>query len=111
MAFCQRARHGSIFTEVVLMATKNPILMWNFDQRKMELTLVYNPDFPARPYTVKVEYSTMAQRKEIEAWCGETFGVHTDAWNNPRWRVDDRRGWWYHFKNEADAALFVMRWS
>lgn len=85
--------------------------MFHGKLKPVELSLTHNPNFPARPYTVKLEHSTSAQRDQMTKWCGEHFGAHTPTWNNPRWAVDRQHSWWYHFKNEGDAALFLMRWS
>lgn len=78
--------------------------------RPMEITSTYNPNFPDRPHSVIIKYSIREKRNEMVAWCGDMFGQRTKQWNNPRWKSDeaDTR---FHFKNEADAALFVMRWS
>jgi hypothetical protein len=56
--------------------------------------------------------------REMEAWCGETYGTHGGAiWGqdpnkaplpNERWYMNNRKFW---FRNEKDRTMFIMRWS
>jgi hypothetical protein len=67
------------------------------------------------PYEVVI---SKENHKEAAAWCRERLG--------PRWEVTrNRKGIWccfwegfrrggdyrYHFQNDKDAVLFVLRWS
>ena len=76
----------------------------------MIIETMYNPLFPDRPHSIKLKNSTSDTRDAMWQWCGEMFGAHTKQWNNPRWAMDEFPPR-FHFKNEEDAMLFVMRWS
>lgn len=89
---------------------RNPILIFHGGMKPMEISSTYNVNFPANPHSVILKYSTRETRDQMLHWCGEMFGAHTKQWRNPRWHTDDFDTR-FHFKNEADAALFVMRWS
>lgn len=97
---------------------KNPVLQLNqmfkvvLPGRLSPMTMetIYNPKYPDRPYSVILKHSTSDQRDQMWLWCGEMFGVHTKQWNNPRWSLE-KYDYRFHFKNEEDAALFVLRWS
>jgi hypothetical protein len=46
---------------------------------------------------------------EMKQWVNDTFGAKTHGWWNPRWSYASYGIW--HFKNEADATFFILRWS
>ena len=48
---------------------------------------------------------------EVEAWCTATYGPRNpwaEEGSPHRWSASDRR---YHFRDEADRTMFIMRWS
>lgn len=49
---------------------------------------------------------------EVRKWCGKQFGPepkNPDAWS--RWYFHSAWGGRIHFRDERDAALFILRWS
>jgi hypothetical protein len=52
--------------------------------------------------------------RDMEAWCQATFGASTgsiwSAWqeSSERWYVNNSKFW---FRDEADRAWFLLRWS
>lgn len=59
-------------------------------------------------HSIKVTGSNYAQIEEMKQWVSDTFGAKTIGWWNPRWAYAAYGVW--HFKNEADAAFFMLRW-
>lgn len=47
-------------------------------------------------------------KEAMESWCSEKFGPHNKNYNNPRWCRDS---FYFKFKNEKDATMFVLRWG
>lgn len=47
---------------------------------------------------------------EMLAWCTNTYGKSSDAWDNEagRWYCNDSRFW---FRNESDSVMFILRWA
>lgn len=50
------------------------------------------------------------EHQEMVKWCDEHYGVH--------WDIDNIRGTWaydmegtFHFKNEQDRTMFMLRWA
>lgn len=48
------------------------------------------------------------QIEEMNKWVSDTFGAKIHGWWNPRWSYAEYGIW--HFKNEADASFFMLRW-
>lgn len=59
-------------------------------------------------YVVTVRMSR-EELKLVKKWVDENFGAKTPGYYNPRWNSDGYSKWC--FKKEADALLFIMRWS
>jgi hypothetical protein len=60
-------------------------------------------------FVVTVSRPDWGQLKLIASWVDETFGARTAGYHNPRWSYDGYSKWC--FRKEADAMLFIMRWS
>ena len=86
----------------------------------MELECLEGRIHGARYYTVRPIFgwwfggnNWLIQRpnwKDLEDWCTETFGAmeETGVWvENCIWYANNGKFW---FRNEADRALFVLRW-
>jgi hypothetical protein len=79
----------------------------NTDQRKIELTRDHSLK---QTYVVTVSHrSSWVELDDIKQWVDDTFGARTPGYHNPRWSSDGYRKWC--FRKEADAMMFIMRWS
>lgn len=76
-------------------------------ERKIDLTRDHSLK---QTYVVTVSHrSSWVELDKIKLWVDETFGARTPGYHNPRWSSDGYRKWC--FRKEADAMLFIMRWS
>jgi hypothetical protein len=58
---------------------------------------------------IRVSGAHYAQINEIKHWVDSTFGESTPGLWNPRWSYSGNGLW--HFRNEADAIFFMLRWE
>ena len=60
-------------------------------------------------YSVYVSGGNWSEDKlAMEAWCSQQFGERNAKYNNPRW---ERVSFYFKFKKEKDAMLFMLRWG
>lgn len=63
-------------------------------------------------HNIRVVAINDSQLEEMKQWVSDTFGPKVQGWWNPRWSYAPGlylSGTW-HFKYEADAAFFMLRW-
>lgn len=68
-----------------------------------------------RPYHIDYNWKSNMPGwdvKRVYEWCEMTYGHRNEKYDNPRWSANLRYvSGDFKFRNEKDAAWFVMRWS
>ena len=93
------------------IASLYPVIFTWMDGKRRPRTLEMRVREELAPQKYTVYYSGgdwWAERDEMTAWCSKQFGHRNEGYRNPRW---DTGPFEYRFKNEKDAAFFMLRWG
>jgi len=69
-------------------------------------------------YKIRVQAYSLSRIDTVKQWCETEFGLCWEVPNNRqgRWRCywcgpKDHDYYRFHFRDDADAVLFTLRWS
>ena len=103
--------------ELVIISTgrqtgKSRLYEQFLNMRKPTLKIVKTKD-TNRPYHIDTGYGGFGYDvTDVYKWCVENFGHRTNKYNNPRWYGDIRYSSGnFQFRDEKDAAWFMLRWA
>ncbi len=78
-------------------------------RRPRSLELRVRPELAPQKYTVYYSGGDWWEDKDaMTEWCSMQFGHRNEGYKNPRW---DTGPFEYRFKNEKDAAFFMLKWG
>ena len=78
-------------------------------RRPRSLELRVRPELTSQKYTVYYSGGDWWEDKDaMTEWCSMQFGHRNEGYKNPRW---DTGPFEYRFKNEKDAAFFMLKWG
>jgi hypothetical protein len=94
------------------MLTQSYINQWSDMDEKRKPTITHGTMVQKNRFRfwAKVTGGRWGLEREINEWCEENFGAQsTPGYKNPRWTNKMSWGVW-HFKNEVDLTVFLLRW-